>query len=857
MSSEFLAASETLCADGAFKTDEKMNNQNLQAIVNSSPFGFAHHEIIVDDQNMPIDYRFLEVNPAFERLTGLSAGNIIGKTVREVIPGIEKAEFDWIGFYGKVALEGGNENFEQYSEALNRWYHVSVFSSQKGFFSTSFVDISDRKRTEEQLQQRTAELEKIRQTLTDQGALLAEAMITGAMGAWSFEVAAEQFTFTDEFYAVFRTTAEAEGGYQMSPVQYAERFIPPAFREVVAAEIRTALNSADMDYRRTLDHQAIFVDGSPGWIQVSFRLVRNEDGSPLRIIGVNQDITERKRAEQELQSINKNLEKQTAIANAMAAQAKMASAAKSEFLANMSHEIRTPLNSVIGFTDLLKNTPLNGVQQRYVNNANVSGHTLLGIINDILDFSKIEAGMLELDVVRTDMLELLENSANIVQFSAEQKGLNVTLNIDPAMPRFAHVDPVRLKQILANLLGNAVKFTEKGEVALNVGFKRLEGRQGRFEFSVRDTGIGISDAQKEKLFKAFSQADSSTTRKFGGTGLGLIISDMIAEKMGSRIDFRSTPGVGTTFFLDIVTDVAQDEVAIATRTEPDLTENLESEHHSGERGVNRKAGTIKILVVEDVLMNMALINAVLPSLVRDVEIFEAIDGQQAVEHCKRNTPDLILMDVHMPVLDGMEATRQIRALEATMGGHVPIIALTAGVLKEEMENCFEAGMDDFLTKPIDPEKTKAVLNKHLECRKKSTVGLLEENTEEDAFLGNHLGDHLGYHLEYHFGYNELVEHLFGNMKSIRNLIRIAEKDIPPRIARLHQAFQEKDTEKLQMTVHSLKGMCMNMRFRHMSEIADKMEISLNDSRIEGLEAMLSDLTDEWDIVRNILPQKMN
>jgi len=236
--------------------------------------------------------------------------------------------------------------------------------------------------------------------------------------------------------------------------------------------------------------------------------------------------------------------------------AEAANIAKSEFLANMSHELRTPLNGILGFTELLKDTPHNSLQKEYINNLNISGNALLEIINDILDFSKIEAGMLELDIIKTDMTELIENSIEIIKYSAESKNLKVLKNIDSKMPRFAKVDPVRLRQILSNLLGNAVKFTEKGELELKVLFEAVDDKQGKFKFFIRDTGIGITEDQKEKLFKPFSQADSSTTRKFGGTGLGLIISQRIANKMGSKIDFESIPGKGSTFYFEVIAEVS-------------------------------------------------------------------------------------------------------------------------------------------------------------------------------------------------------------------------------------------------------------------------------------------------------------
>ncbi|TVR67476.1 MAG: HAMP domain-containing protein, partial [Gemmatimonadales bacterium] len=246
------------------------------------------------------------------------------------------------------------------------------------------------------------------------------------------------------------------------------------------------------------------------------------------------------------QELEARVDERTAELSAALDAAEAASRAKSEFLAVMSHELRTPLNGVIGFTEILTKTSLTPAQRQYVRNANVSGHNLLRIIDDILDLSKIEAGMLELDTERTDMVELIQNSMDVVKLAAARKDLELLLRVDPALPRYAVVDPVRLTQILCNLLGNAVKFTETGEVEL-----RVEYRPGSILFSVRDTGIGITGEQKEKLFLAFTQADSSTTRRYGGTGLGLTISQRLAQRMGSRIEMESEPGRGSHFFFEL------------------------------------------------------------------------------------------------------------------------------------------------------------------------------------------------------------------------------------------------------------------------------------------------------------------
>ncbi len=247
--------------------------------------------------------------------------------------------------------------------------------------------------------------------------------------------------------------------------------------------------------------------------------------------------------------------------------AQAANKTKSEFLANMSHELRTPLNGIIGFTDLLEATPMNNIQKMYLENVSVSANVLMGIINDILDFSRIETGRMELHPVQTDVISLVEQTMAIMEYQAAKKGLRIFYEIQPDFPRFAEVDPVRLKQVLMNILNNAVKFTEEGEVELTAGFEAIDDRNGKLFFHVRDTGIGITEEQRSKLFKAFSQVDSSISRRFGGTGLGLIISSQLVEQMGGSLGMESTFGVGSTFFFWIPSPYETEDLPVSDASE--------------------------------------------------------------------------------------------------------------------------------------------------------------------------------------------------------------------------------------------------------------------------------------------------
>ncbi|MBW8325990.1 MAG: PAS domain S-box protein [Prolixibacteraceae bacterium] len=644
-------------------------------------------------------------------------------------------------------------------------------------------------------------------------------------------------------------------------------------------------------------------------------------------------------------------------------EAEIANTAKSEFLANMSHEIRTPLNGIIGFTDLLLKTKLSKTQQQYAENVNISGYSLLGIINDILDFSKIEAGKMELNIIKTDLIELAEQSSDIIKYHASQKGLELLLNIQPEIPRFVFADPVRLKQILINLLGNAVKFTESGEIELKIEFTPKTESTGLFALSVRDTGIGIEEEQRKKLFKAFSQADTSTTRKFGGTGLGLTISYMLAEKMGSTIEIESTPGVGSVFYFTLETKFETGEKTEISNTfdikrvlvVDDNSNNLMILEHTlrnwgieftgavdGPSAINilkqtpffdlvimdyhmpllNGLDTIKqirtelkisseqlpvlllhsssddteiyeecqkfggcfnltkpvksqellqflqnirkqvqipgfkntntesartplrtidgnapvILIAEDVALNMLLITTLVRKMIPDAQIIEAKTGKQAFDFVLKESPTLILMDVQMPEMDGIETTLAIRKLEKETRQHVPIIAITAGAIKGEEEKCRNAGMNDFLTKPILTDDLYNVLRKHL------SLGLIKTttssaNSEDEPMI--------------HFDKATMIQKVGDDRELWGDLIEVVRSEFPEYLHQLEIAIHENHPETMRKVAHSIKGASLNMCFIQLAKIAGKIEQNSHSDSSE-LQEQLKQISEEWEVVLRIL-----
>jgi PAS domain S-box-containing protein len=498
-----------------------------------------------------------------------------------------------------------------------------------------------------------------------------------------------------------------------------QRYISPAVRTVLGYEPEAFLSRPTADIihpddrarveaiynsvgpnspEATSVHRLRHRDGHYIWVEVVFKWMVGPAGEPA-IIATNRDVTERERQAEELRSAKDAAEQ--------------ASEAKTQFLATISHEIRTPLNGITGFTDLiLDRTDLDPVLRRQVELIRTSSSALLTVINDVLDFSKVEAGAVELHPEPFWPKAMMDNCASIVRELAAKKGLALHVQVGDVLPNRVLGDEPRLRQILLNLLNNAIKFTPAGMVELRLRHESISSTEDRLHFAIRDTGIGIPRTQQARLFERFSQVDSAANRQYAGTGLGLAISKQLVQLMGGSIGVDTEPGVGSTFWFSItVPRVAE---AAVTACPPKAAPPL-----------SRRSACI--LVAEDVEINQEIARAILERAGYAVDVVS--DGAEAIKALNQTPYDLVLMDVQMPVVDGLQATRHIRASEAP-GRRLPIIALTANVYSEQVAGCKAAGMDDHIGKPFQPIELLQTVDRWLQSTAEDSIAGSSTDSEQ-------------------------------------------------------------------------------------------------------------------------------
>ena len=612
--------------------------------------------------------------------------------------------------------------------------------------------------------------------------------------AWSYDAVNNGISLSRNWYDMAGLPVEAG---LTSPAQWESRVLADD-RAGVSAEMARLARGDSYEFRTEL--RVRVRSGKWRWFLAHGRSVAwDESGRPTRVTGILIDIDDRRRAEQEVRRA-----KEAAVD---------ANNAKSRFLANMSHEIRTPMSGVIGMAELLLDTPLNPKQRDYVETLEQSGTALLTILDDVLDLSKIEAGKFTLESVRFDLRTVVEQTGRLLSPRAREKGIDLLVRYSPEAPSRLIGDPLRVRQVLMNLVSNAVKFTDRGRVLIDVACERRDEGRATIRLRVSDTGIGIPRQRQQDIFEAFEQADASTTRRIGGTGLGLPISRRLVEMMGGELAVTSEPGRGAAFHFRVT-------FPLDDRTDDPLDGPAEAEVDGTEF-----AG-VRVLLVEDNLANRKVGRAVLENFGCRVET--AADGMQAVESARRHEYDIIFMDCSMPVLDGYEATARIRELPDARG-RTPIVAMTAHASSDDRGRCLQAGMDDHLPKPVRKDAVRRVLCGY--CRRghaETTPSPAPPQSESPGPASNAAILDVEY----------LPTTLSGQMDAVEAVVDAFLEDVPKTLGQLADAMARQDLSAIERRAHAIGGSSVNVGGNRLGELAYQIERSALDGSVADCAAVL-------------------
>ncbi|MFZ1083457.1 MAG: PAS domain S-box protein [Terracidiphilus sp.] len=646
---------------------------------------------------------------------------------------------------------------------------------------------------------------------------LALAVQAGGVGIWDYDIVNDALVWDEQMFLLYGIAPDDFiGSYQTW-----QNGLHPEDKERAEAEFAAALRGEkgfDSEFR------VVWPDGSIHHIRAMASVKRDEAGHAIHIVGTNWDITAEKQAAYALQESNRHLEEETHLAGRLAREAAEANAAKSEFLANMSHEIRTPMNGVIGMTSLLLETELTPEQRHFAETVQYSGTALLGLINDILDFSKIEAGKLELESVDFNLQDLLDQLASTLAVQAQAKGLELISTIAPGTPAHLRGDPGRLRQILLNLAGNAIKFTAQGEVVLRASLEEASEDGLLLRFSVRDTGIGIPQDKVGIVFDKFRQVDASTTREFGGTGLGLAISKQLAEAMKGEIGVVSEEGKGSEFWFTALLSSGNQP------SEPRI-----------EASPSASFSNARILIAEDNLVNQQVALGILKNI--GISADAVANGSEALKSLESIPYDLVLMDMRMPVMDGLEATRIIRDPQSAVLFHsIPIIAMTANAMQSDQESCLAAGMNGFVPKPVSKSVLLDALKRWLRAGDVPVPAADSQLARPQAIESAPAV----------FDWTSVLERLEGDEELARIVIEAFLEDAPHQIQELKNLARNGDAAASGRLAHSIKGAAANVGGERVRKVAAEMEKAADSGSVNAVNQRMKELEAQFHLLRDAI-----
>lgn len=712
-------------------------------------------------------------NRAAERIFGYRAEEVVGSNISQLMPEPYRSQHDqYIANYLQTGIKrvigSGREVQGRRKDGTVFPMDLSITelrsASEQGFIGL-VRDITVRKRLDEQLRIS----ENMKKTMLE----------SSLDGIVTIDDRGRIFEFNQAACLIFGYERDEVLGENMHTLLMPERF-RDAHRKGMARYLETG---EPRILNKRLELSALNRQGEEFPIELSISPIHL--GEQIFFTAFIRDITESKQAEEAL--------RQGRI------QAEQASQVKSHFVATMSHEIRTPLNAILGTHELLHETVLNDTQKNYLKLANDAGNTLLALINDILDFSKIEAGKLELENVVFNPFKLIDEVLQLVNVKAQEKHLHLHYHIASDVLPIVYGDPWRLRQVLLNLLTNAVKFTPNGSVGLHLNQQPAEEGHGVLLFEVLDTGIGIADEAQPLLFDAFTQADPSDTRKFGGSGLGLAISKRLVELWGGRIGVRSQHGEGSRFWFSFGAYANSAQI------------RLNDETTFSEQANTGLAKCAKILLVEDSPTNQTVLSAMLRNAGHSVDIAEC--GSAALAQVQQNEYHLILMDVSMPDMDGMETTRRLRRMGAALAD-VPIVAMTAHAVKGYREQCLAAGMDDYVTKPISRTRLLDLVEHWAQCPGSPIPG----NEDDDG--------HVTYRAEPDLLDDSVLAQLADDagLFDITPLLQIFIKELSMRSASVSAAAESQNLSCLGNEVHALKSTAATFGAKPLQALAVQIDL---------------------------------